>query len=163
MDDRTAESADLEAYRKAVELLARRAHFRRELERKLTARGFDEEVAAGACARLEREGYLDDAEAARQLAGGALTRKGYGPARMRAELLRRGAPEEAAAAAAVAAFPDGEAAAARRLAESWVARRGADRAALARHLERKGYGAGVIYELVDELAEARPESAWSDR
>ena len=30
------------AFRKAVELLARRSHFEREMRRKLTTRGFDE-------------------------------------------------------------------------------------------------------------------------
>ena len=73
---------------------------------------------------------------------------------MRAELERRGAPAEAATAAVDAAFGDGEEAAARRVAERWLARRSAaksDRAALARHLDRKGFSTGAVLRLAREL------------
>ena len=141
-------------FEKACDLLSRRAHFRAELEHKLGQRDYDEAAIAAALERLGELGYLDDAACARSLATGPLKRRGYGPLRMRAELERRGAPEEAAAAAVEAAFVDGEEAAARQVAERWLSRRTAartPRAALARHLDRKGFRAGTVLRLAREL------------
>ncbi len=141
---------------KACDLLALRPHFRAELERKLGERGHDGEAIAAALARLEELGYLDDAGCARSLAAGPLSRRGYGPLRMRAELERRGAPAAVAAEAVAAVFAEGEAPAARRAAERWLSRRrpgGPARAALARHLDRKGFAAGVVLGLVRELVD----------
>ena len=138
---------------KACELLARRPHFRAELARKLEQRRHDPAAIAAALQRLAELGYLDDAGCARSLAG-QLGRRGYGPARMRVELERRGAPREEAAAAVEAAFADGEESAARRAAERWLASRApgrGGRAALARHLDRKGYGSGTVLRLAREL------------
>jgi regulatory protein len=139
-------------FEKACELLARRAHFQRELERKLSQRGHDSEEIAAAVEKLTGLGYLDDAECARSLAAGPLARRGYGPLRMRAELERRGAPEAAAEEAVAAIFADGDEAAARLAAERFLARRAAaDRAALARHLGRKGFHTGTVLTLAREL------------
>ncbi len=137
----------MSCFDKACKLLAIRPHFRRELERKLAQRGHPPEEVAGAVARLEELGYLDDVSCARALATGPLARRGYGPRRMRAELERRGAAGEAVAAA----FADGEEAAARRVAERWLAGRGGGREALARHLDRKGYSGGVVLQLASEI------------
>ena len=142
-------------FEKACDLLSRRSHFRAELQRKLGERGYEEAAVGAALARLEGLGYLDDAACARALATGPLSRRGYGPRRMRAELERRGAPTEEAAAAVAAAFSEGEEAAARRVAERWLSRRrpaGPVRTALARHLDRKGFSAGTVLELARELA-----------
>ena len=141
-------------FEKACDLLARRPHFRAELERKLGQRGHDEAAIAAALEKLGELGYLDDAGCARSLAAGPLSRRGYGPLRMRAELERRGAPAEEAAAAVAAAFVDGEDLAARRVAERWLSRRAAAppaRAALARHLGRKGFRTGTVLRLAREL------------
>ena len=142
---------------KACELLSRRSHFRAELERKLRQRSYQEEVIAEALERLHGLGYLDDAACARSLAAGPLSRRGYGPLRMRAELERRGAPAEAAAVAVAEAFADGEEAVARQVAERWLARGRADRAALARHLDRKGFTSGTVLRLARELVEEAGE------
>ena len=139
---------------KACELLALRPHFRAELERKLGRRGHDEAAIGAALARLEELGYLDDAGCARSLAAGRLSRNGYGPLRMRAELERRGAPAAAAEEAVAAVFAEGDEAAARLATERWLARLGgkpASRAALARHLSRKGFRSGTVMELAREL------------
>ncbi len=136
---------------KACELLSLRAHFSAELARKLGERGHDEAAVAAALEKLGGLGYLDDMGCARALALGPLSRRGYGPLRMRVELERRGAPADAAAAAVEAAFADGEEPAARRVAERWLARRAPDRAALARHLDRKGFSAGTVLGLAREL------------
>ena len=142
-------------FEKACDLLALRPHFRAELVRKLSQRGHDEEAIAAALEKLGELGYLDDAGCARSLVAGSLSRRGYGPLRMRAELERRGAPAEEAAAAVAAAFVDGDEAAARRVAERWLSRRrtaAGARAALARHLGRKGFSSGTVLRLARELA-----------
>ena len=53
---------------KAMDLLARRPHFRRQLEQKLRKRGFEEHDIARVCDRLEHRKILDDLECARSLA-----------------------------------------------------------------------------------------------
>lgn len=74
-----------DAYRKALGLLVRREHSRRELHRKLAAKGADPAAAATALDTLADQGYQDDARFAEMLVrtriGG-----GYGPQRIRAEL-----------------------------------------------------------------------------
>ena len=95
---------------KALDLLSARPRSRKELMDKLTARPRDrdreplatEEEAQAAAAWLEELGYLDDRAYARSLAEHC-SAKGYGPAKLRDELYRRGVPrdcwEEALAAA----------------------------------------------------------------
>ena len=74
---------------KALELLSRRPHSRKELKDKLLRRGIDEEDAEDCVAWLAEHGFLDDGEYA-----GAVARhyaaKGYGAGRVRSELQRRG-------------------------------------------------------------------------
>ena len=82
------------SYDKAVQLLAARPHFRRELEAKLRQRGFPSEEIEEALARLTEQGYLDDRAAARSLVESRAA-KGEGRTRLRAELVKRGASEEA--------------------------------------------------------------------
>ena len=81
---------------KALELLSRRPHSRKELKDKLLRRGIDEEDAEDCVAWLAEHGFLDDNEYA-----GAVARhyaaKGYGAGRVRSELQRRGIDRELAA------------------------------------------------------------------
>lgn len=74
-----------DAYRKALGLLVRREHSRRELKRKLDAKGADPADAERALDTLTGQGYQNDARFAQMLArtriGG-----GYGPIRIRSEL-----------------------------------------------------------------------------
>ncbi len=137
---------------KACELLARRPHFRAELERKLRQRGHDHESIGETLERLDALGYLDDLACASSLASGPLRRRGYGPRRVRMELARRGAPPESVEAAVAAAFPDGEEAAARKVADRWLSGRGGDAAALGRHLGRKGFSTAVVMRVLEDLA-----------
>ena len=86
---------------KALDLIAARPMSRKELVDKLTARPrdrekeplADRESAQAAADRLEELGYLDDGAYARLLAGHCAAR-GYGPAKLRDELYRRGVPRE---------------------------------------------------------------------
>ena len=75
--------------RVAVELLARREHSRRELTRKLTARGFPDDVVSPVLDKLERTGALADARFTDSFVRSRIG-KGQGPQRIRAELAQRG-------------------------------------------------------------------------
>jgi regulatory protein len=138
-------------YDKAGELLARRGHFRAELGVKLKARGYPEDEVTAALDRLERQGWLDDRRAAADFAAGRLARGPIGRRRLAAELGRRGAPP-AAIEEALAPLPRDETAAARAAAARWRGRGGP--AALARRLDRLGFGGAAIREVLDEAAEA---------
>ncbi|MGI6030410.1 MAG: regulatory protein RecX [Eubacteriales bacterium] len=73
----------------ALELLSRRSHGREELRRKLTAKGYDGEIAEQVCTRLAEGGYLDD-EAHAQLLWEHLRQKGWGAGRIRQEMRSQG-------------------------------------------------------------------------
>jgi regulatory protein len=132
------------AYPHAVRLLASRPHFRAELEAKLVQRGYPEEEIAAALDRLTSEGYLDDVRAARDFVAHRLEQKAEGRLRLKAELIRRGASEEAVAAA-LAEVPEDDLEAAREAAETWSRSHRPDPAALARHLARKGFSRRAIF------------------
>ena len=97
----TAAAKLTRAREKALELLSARPLSRRELVDKLTARPrnrekeplCDADTAGQAADWLEGLGYLDDREYARQVAEHCAA-KGYGPARAKEELRRRGVPRE---------------------------------------------------------------------
>ena len=79
--------------RTALDLLARREHSRRELTRKLVARGFPDEVIAPTLDELERSGTLAEARFTESFVRSRVA-KGQGPARIRAELAQRGVAGE---------------------------------------------------------------------
>jgi regulatory protein len=83
---------------RALGLLTRREHSRRELERKLTSRGVAAEEARAAVERLAGEGWQDDRRFAELLVR-SRAGNGYGPLRIRAELATHGLDREAIAAA----------------------------------------------------------------
>jgi regulatory protein len=89
---------ELSPNQRALGLLVRREHSRKELTRKLAARGVEAEQAQAAVDRMTAEGWQNDARFAEQLvrsrAGG-----GYGPLRIRAELGTHGLDREAIQAA----------------------------------------------------------------
>jgi SOS response regulatory protein OraA/RecX len=84
-------------------------------------------------------------------------RKGEGRHRLRAELQRRGAGPEAIDQA-LSGFPDDDLSQAREAAGEWTRRRSLasdrfserDRAALARHLERRGFSRRAIFAVLNE-------------
>jgi regulatory protein len=87
--------------RQALDLLARREHTRLELERKLLARGFREDIAAAALDGLEQSGALAEARFTESFVRVRAAR-GQGPKRIRMELLERGVDAQEAAAALTA-------------------------------------------------------------
>jgi regulatory protein len=83
-------------------------------------------------------------------------RKRYGAARIRQELARRGAAP-AAIAAAMAAMAasaggarDAELERARAAATAWSRKGGGKAAALARHLERRGFASDLVFRVLRE-------------
>jgi regulatory protein len=128
------------AMRRAGELLARRAHGRDELRRKLT-RGGDAEVAAEVIDDLARMGYVDDERYAAALAEHRLGR-GWGPLRIEHDLAGAGVPEAAVNAAIAALDRDAVRAAAARA----VGDRVGD--AAARRLAARGFDADVAGDVL---------------
>ena len=81
--------------RQAFDLLARREHSRRELERKLASRGFAEDLIGPALDDLEASGALATARFTESFIRARVAR-GKGPVRIRAELAERGVADGAA-------------------------------------------------------------------
>ncbi|RPE81343.1 recombination regulator RecX [Vulcaniibacterium tengchongense] len=79
---------------RALGLLVRREHSRRELTRKLQARGLDPAAASAAVETLAGQGWQDDARFAESLVR-SRAGAGYGPVRIRAELRTHGIDGEA--------------------------------------------------------------------
>ncbi len=135
-----------DAYRKALGLLVRREHSRRELTQKLRAKGADPAEARDALERLEGQGYQDDARFAEMLVrtriGG-----GYGPLHIRAELGTHNIANEVAAQVMADAEPDWPALATDALRRRYGGRPPADRAETfkrAHYLQRRGFDAASI-------------------
>ncbi len=82
-----------DAYQKALELLVRREHSRRDLKRKLGLRGADPEEAEAAIEKLAGLGYQDDLRFATAFARDR-AHSGYGPVRIRQELAGHGLPPD---------------------------------------------------------------------
>ena len=81
-DDKTDKPS---AYDKALGMLARREHSRRELRLKLRQKGYEGEEAGAALDRLGEQHYQDDDRFAGMLVRSRVS-QGYGPMRVRAEL-----------------------------------------------------------------------------
>lgn len=79
---------------RALGLLARREHSRKELKRKLTSRGLEAGEVQAAVDRLSGEGWQNDARFAESLVR-SRAGSGYGPLRIRAELATHGLDREA--------------------------------------------------------------------
>jgi regulatory protein len=78
------------AYQAALRMLARRDHFRAELEGKLRQRGLPSAEVNAALARCDALGLIDDERLASRFAEVRATENGWGPRRIEAELRRRG-------------------------------------------------------------------------
>lgn len=87
-----------EAYQRALGLLVRREHSRRDLVRKLALRGVAADQAREAVERLAGQGYQDDARFASAFARDRAA-AGYGPVRIRVELAGHGLVEDQISAA----------------------------------------------------------------
>jgi regulatory protein len=149
----------------AGDLLARHAWTRADLAARLRRRGAASDVATAVIADLTRRGYLDDAAfAARWVETRAA--RGYGAARLRAELRARGVAPPLIDAALDGLLRDDTLEAARALARRRLPtlRRGAPARVgprLYAYLRRRGYPSGLVARVVREVADA-PAGAGAD-
>ncbi len=143
------------ALHRALRLLARRAHTRWELARKLTAKGESPSDIEAALDRVTALGYLDDHHFARvfvEVGGGA--RGGWGTARLRLELRRRGVAPETVEAVLAGRTSEDDLAAARILVSR---RRGDPPARITLFLRQRGYAQHVIRRALEEHDASNPE------
>lgn len=77
------------AYNKAIDLISRREHSRKEIIDKLKQRGYGE-VADETADSLEEKGYLDDERFAKMFAQELKNRRGFGKRRISQELYFKG-------------------------------------------------------------------------
>lgn len=161
-DGPTEPAADPESVARTIclNLLSTRARTRSELASELTRRDVDDDVAATVLDRLVEVGLLDDAAFAEQWVDSRHRHRGLGRRALSQELRTKGVDTEVANAALDELDPDAE----RSRAAELVRKRlpSLDRvepAAAARRLvgmlARKGYGAGLAYEVVKTEMAAR--------
>lgn len=133
-------------------MLARREHARRELARKLTQKGFSETAVRQALDALEAEGLLSDARFAEALVR-SRTERGYGPLRIRAELIERGVDPALIEAQLEAELQSWVELARRQQAKRFgqgPAQDYRERARRARFLEGRGFPAEVIRRVLND-------------
>jgi regulatory protein len=149
------------AYQTALDLLARRDHFRRELADKLRVRDFPAAEIEEAIARCAELGLVDDLRVAARFVEVRAGSRGWGPRRLTAELQQRGI--DRADAERLAAGPPGLAAESMRTAlrrlearapRGWW-RDGQRRARMVSSLVTRGFEAEVAIAAVDSLAASR--------
>ena len=147
------------AYDKALGLLARREHSRRELTLKLRQGGYEGEEAGAALDRLGEQHYQDDDRFAEMLVRSRVA-QGYGPMRLRAELKSHGLADARIREVLDAAEVDWPAMAAAQLRRRFGAAATSDheeRVRRAQFLLRRGFPAATVRSVthadVDDTAD----------
>ena len=107
---KASDAAEPTAYQRALGLLVRREHSRKELSRKLSAKGVERDDADLALDKLNRQDFQNDARFACALAR-SRAGAGYGPNRIRAELATHSLGRDDVAAALDACERDWDASA----------------------------------------------------
>jgi regulatory protein len=150
------------AYNKALGLLARREHSRRELRQKLGRNGYAGDEAAEALDRLGEQQYQDDDRFAEALIRNR-SGQGYGPMRLRAELKSHGLPDARIRSLLDAADIDWASSAAGQLRRRYGAAGTSDpaeRTRRAQFLLRRGFSAATVRDVthadVDDAADDSP-------
>jgi regulatory protein len=150
------------AYDKALGLLARRDHSRRELHQKLGRGGYARDEASEALDRLVEQHYQDDDRFAESLIRSRAA-QGYGPMRLRAELKSHGLPDARIRSLLDAAEIDWAASAVGQLRRRYgtgAAADPAERARRAQFLLRRGFPAATVRDAthadVDDAADEIP-------
>jgi regulatory protein len=137
---------DKDAYDKALSLLVRREHSRRELKSKLVQRGFDARETDDAIERLQGKDFQNDARFGEMLVRTRLE-GGYGARWIIAELRTHGIAEEAANVLIEDALPDWPELARRQLRRRYGERPPrdfAERAKRGNFLLRRGFDAATV-------------------
>jgi regulatory protein len=134
------------AYDKALGLLARREHSRRELKTKLRRSGYEGDEDTAAIYRLGEQHYQDDDRFAEILVRSRAS-QGYGPQRIRAELKTHAVPDERIRQLLDGAEVDWEASALDQLRRRYGGKGAADHAERARRAQfllRRGFAAATV-------------------
>lgn len=147
--------------------LSHRARTSAEVRRSLLQKGFAESVAEDTVADLERLGVVDDDAYARAFVRGRFEGRGYGPARLRQDLSKKGV-DRATIEAALGELVESEdlGAEARQQAETkWRALRSEEdlrkrKKKTMDFLVRRGYGFDTAREAVDAVAEGEADEPW---
>lgn len=150
------------AYDKALGLLARREHSRKELKLKLRQGGYENDEITSAIERLGEQHYQDDDRFAETLVRSRIAH-GYGPLRLRVELKSHGMGEAGIRQLIEAAEVDWAESAASLLQRRY-GRAGtadyAERAKRSQFLLRRGFDAATVrrvtHAVVDEVADDMP-------
>jgi regulatory protein len=140
------ERAERTAYDRGLSMLARREHSRRELRARLEHGGCDEAEARDAIKRLGDQNYQNDERFGEMLLRARLAH-GYGPARIRAELLSHGLKAAGIDALIRSAEVDWNALALAQLRKKYGTRPAADhaeRGKRAQFLLRRGFAAATV-------------------
>jgi regulatory protein len=147
------------AYDKALGLLARREHSRRELGMKLRQGGYEGDEAGAALDRLGEQNYQDDDRFAEVLVRTRIG-QGYGPQRLRMELKTHGLSDARIRECLDAADVDWNASAAAQLRRRYGTKPATDpseRAKRAQFLLRRGFSAATVRSVthaeVDDAAD----------
>ncbi len=158
MRNQSRNSQPVPCRQKALDLLARRSHFERELERKLGQRGYDQGEVVDTLERLRSEGFVDDRRTAGEFVRSRLRRAPEGRRKLRSELSRRGVPGETITEVLDEETDDDDRDLARQAAERWQRTRSRpgrsrelEKAALARHLAGRGFSQRAVYAMLDEM------------
>jgi regulatory protein len=160
------DDAEPDAYEVARQIVLRQLthgpRTRKQLEDKLRQRGCEEEVAAAVLDRMTEVGLVDDEAYAQMLVRSKQETKGLAVRALGHELRRKGVPDELVEAT----LEDIDTETERDRARALVDRRlrslhGLDRQVqtrrLAGFLARKGYEAGVAYQVIREALDEAPE------
>jgi regulatory protein len=140
------ERVERTAYDRGLSMLARREHSQRELRARLEHGGYDEAEADEAIRRLGEQNYQDDERFGEMLLRARIAH-GYGPARIRAELLSHGLKAAAIDALVQSAEVDWNALALAQLRKKYGSRPAADhaeRGKRAQFLLRRGFAAATV-------------------
>ena len=153
----------------AYRYLARRAYSEWELATRLRRRGVAEAEIVATLDELKRQGYLNDAETAAQWARSWRLYKGWGPLRIRAELIRRGLDRELMERLMAELFPHDETeTAAMQAAIRLTGRPAFSRAGrlkrqwLAGHLVRRGFPPGLAGRVASRCCSGHEEDVMID-
>ena len=149
--------------------VANRARTSEEVRRSLSKKGFAEAIVEDTVAHLEGLGLVDDAAYARAFVRGRFEARGYGPARLRQDLQKKGV-DRRTIDAALEELTDSEdlGAEAREQAEKkWRALRSEDDVRKRKkktmdYLVRRGFGFDTAREAVDRAADAEEDGLWEE-
>ena len=138
----------------ALRIISYRSRSGSELRARLLEKGFEPADISVAVEYLAGSGYIDDEKYAMDLSQSRTRNKGWGPAKIAADLARKGIGKETIASA-LAPLSMVEEATAKAALEKWARKCGArpplkdklyERAA--RHLKARGFSTGVIIKVI---------------